>query len=403
VSGKHNGRQRRQWKLDHDLMTAALGEAEQGRGKTYPNPAVGAIVTRGGRIVGRGFHRRWGLPHAEVEAMRDAGPACKGADLYVTLEPCCHSGKTPPCTDAIINRGIKRVFVAVRDPNPMVNGRGISRLRDAGIEVVTGLCGSAARKLNETYFKFMKEGRPFVTLKVGQTLDGKIATRDRNSRWITSPRARHAGRRMRAEAQAILVGANTVVYDNPMLLPVPRRKTGYVRCVLDSRLSIPLTSNLVKTAGDFPVRLYCTTPSGKRSRRLEKLGVDVISMRGITGAGEDRAARKQVGGGRTRLLRGSHLRVDLRAVLEDLASRDVMHLFVEGGAATASAFLEAGLVDKVAAFIAPKVLGDVNGLGSFANVDVKSLDTCYGFRTDQVRQVGEDILMTLYPRREKGR
>ena len=137
MSGKHNGRQRRQRKLEHDLMTAALGEAEQGRGKTYPNPAVGAVVTKGGRIVGRGFHRRWGLPHAEIEAMRDAGPACKGADLYVTLEPCCHSGKTPPCTDAIINRGIKRVFVAVRDPNPMVNGRGISRLRDAGVEMLT--------------------------------------------------------------------------------------------------------------------------------------------------------------------------------------------------------------------------------------------------------------------------
>lgn len=404
MSGKRNGRQRRlQTTLGHELMTAALAEAEQGRGKTYPNPAVGAVVARGGRIVGRGFHRRWGLPHAEVEAMRDAGPACKGADLYVTLEPCCHHGRTPPCTDAIIKRGIKRVFVAVRDPNPTVNGRGIRRLREAGIEVVTGLCGPAARKLNEAYFKFMKEGRPFVTLKVAQTLDGKIATRDRNSRWITSPRARDAGRRMRAEAQAILVGVNTVAYDNPMLLPVPRRKTGYVRCVLDGRLSIAAASNLVKTAGDFPVRVYCTTPPGKRSRRLEKLSVEVMIMKGITGVGKDRAGKEQVGRGRTRLPRGRRGRVDLEVVLDDLASRDVMHLFVEGGAATASAFLEAGLVDKVVAFIAPKVLGDVNGLGSFANVDVTSLDRCYGFRTDEVRQVGEDILMTLYPRLRKGR
>jgi diaminohydroxyphosphoribosylaminopyrimidine deaminase/5-amino-6-(5-phosphoribosylamino)uracil reductase len=173
--------------------------------------------------------------------------------------------------------------------------------------------------------------------------------------------------------------------------------------VLDSGLSIPPASDLIRTARDFPTRVYCTTAPGKRGRRLERLGVEVIRLKGTQGVATDRADPGQAGQGRRRSLPGGRLRVDLDTVLEDLASRNVMHLFVEGGAATASAFLEAGLVDKVAAFIAPKVLGDVNGLGSFANVDVKSLDRCYGFRTDEVRQVGEDILMMLYPRRRKGR
>jgi diaminohydroxyphosphoribosylaminopyrimidine deaminase/5-amino-6-(5-phosphoribosylamino)uracil reductase len=374
--------------LRSKLMMEALKEAGKGRGKTYPNPGVGAVVARGDRIVGRGFHRKWGLPHAEVEAIADAGRACRGADLYVTLEPCCHYGKTPPCTDAIIRSGITRVFVAVRDPNPAVNGRGIRGLRSAGVEVRTGLCAAEARKLNEAYFKFMTRHLPFVTLKIAQTLDGRIATLDRSSRWITSPLARGSARRMRAEAQAILVGVGTVINDDPMLLPVPRRKNDYVRCVLDSTLSIPPGSRLVRTAGEFPTAVYCTSAPDGRRQRLEAAGVD---MRAVKAGG----AGKGTGPG--------HPLVDLGAVLRDLAARGVMHLFVEGGAATASGFLEAGLVDKLLAFIAPKVLGDTNGLGSFAKIDVKTLRRCYRFRTDAVRQVGEDILMTLYPKQQKRR
>ncbi len=374
--------------LRSKLMMEAVEEAEKGRGKTYPNPAVGAVVAKGDRIVGRGFHRKWGLPHAEIEAIADAGKACKGADLYVTLEPCCHYGKTPPCTHAILRSGITRVFVALRDPNPAVNGRGIRGLRRAGIEVRTGLCAAEARKLNEAYFKFMTRHLPFVTLKVAQTLDGRIATLDRESRWITSPRARGSARRMRAEAQAILVGVGTVRNDDPMLLPVPRRKSNYVRCVLDSTLSIPPASRLVRTAREFPTTVYCTASPVGRRRRLEAAGVDIRMVR-AGGAGEGSGS--------------GHPLVDLGAVLEDLGARGVMHLFVEGGAATASGFLRAGLVDKLLAFIAPKVLGDSNGLGSFAKIDVKALRRCYRFRTDEVRQIGEDILMTLYPKQPKRR
>jgi diaminohydroxyphosphoribosylaminopyrimidine deaminase/5-amino-6-(5-phosphoribosylamino)uracil reductase len=361
---------------EQTLMWFALLEARRGEGKTYPNPAVGAVVFKDGRIRGSGYHRGWGMSHAEIEAMRDAGRTCKGADLYVTLEPCCHYGRTPPCTEAIIRKGIKRVYVPTRDPNPAVNGRGIRALRDAGIAVHVGTSAGMARRLNEAYFKYMKEGRPFVTLKIAQTVDGKIANRSGESRWVTSAAARKLGRRMRAEAQAILVGVNTVIEDNPELLPVPRRKEHYIRCVLDSNLSIPLGSNLVKTAKRYPVLVYYVDAPAGRRKLLEENGVWLQKTRGGRG--------------------GS---VRLGEVLTDLGSRAVMHLFVEGGSAVASSFMKAGLVDKLHVFIAPKVMGDVHGLGSFSKLAVRRLDKCYGFRLNSIRQVGEDALITLYPKR----
>jgi diaminohydroxyphosphoribosylaminopyrimidine deaminase/5-amino-6-(5-phosphoribosylamino)uracil reductase len=356
------------------LMLAALDEAEKGRGRTYPNPAVGAVIARGRRIVGTGFHRRWGLPHAEVEAIRSAGSLSRGSDLYVTLEPCCNYGKTPPCTDAIIESGLRRVVVSTIDPNPAVRGKGLRLLRRQGIQVETGLETDTATRLNEAYHKFMKDGRPFVTLKTAQTIDGKIAMRDGRSRWITSAPARRQGRRMRSEAQAIVVGAGTVLKDNPGLLPVPRRKRNYYRCVLDSRLSIPPESNLVTSAMDAQTIVYCNRDSTKRRRRLEEKGVTV---RKVGSAGDGR--------------------VDLNEVLSDLASMGVMHAFVEGGSAVASSFMRSGLVDKLVVFVAPKLIGEKNGLGSFANLDVKGLDTCYRFDLDETHRVGGDVLLIFYP------
>jgi diaminohydroxyphosphoribosylaminopyrimidine deaminase/5-amino-6-(5-phosphoribosylamino)uracil reductase len=357
-----------------ELMLAALSEAEKGRGRTYPNPAVGAVIARGRRIVGAGFHRRWGLPHAEVEAIRSAGPRSRGADLYVTLEPCCHYGKTPPCTDAIVESGLRRVVVSTIDPNPAVRGNGLRRLRQAGITVEVGLEAEAARKLNEAYYKFMTDGRPFVTLKIGQTLDGKIAMRDGRSRWITSVPARHMGRRMRAAAQAVMVGAGTVIKDNPTLFPVPRRKRNYYRCVLDSGLKISPESSLVGTAENVKTIVYCCRDSAKRRRRLESKGVIVRKVGSSPEGG-----------------------VDLDQVLHDLGSMGIMHLFVEGGSRVASSFMRSGLVDKLAAFVAPKLVGDRDGLGSFVNLDVKGLAACYRFRLDEIHRVGADVLLTFYP------
>jgi diaminohydroxyphosphoribosylaminopyrimidine deaminase/5-amino-6-(5-phosphoribosylamino)uracil reductase len=359
------------------LMLEALAEAVRGRGRTFPNPAVGAVVARGRRIVGRGFHKRWGRPHAEVEALKDAGPRSKGADLYVTLEPCSHTGRTPPCTDAIIGSGIRRVIVPGMDPNPLVRGRGLGALRRAGLDVVVGPCAREARKINEAYFHFMRTGRPFVTLKTAQTLDGRIATRRGESRWVTSSPSRKLGRRMRAEAQAIVVGVNTVRNDDPELLPVPRRDT-YYRCILDTRLSIPLGSKVIKTATRHPTIVYYADAPRARVSRLEARGV------------------------RARKISKDGSLVSLEAAVADLGSLGVMHALVEGGGKVASSFLRAGLVDKLVAFTAPKVLGDVNGLGAFSDLRIKDLDASIKFRIDEVSRVGHDVLMTLYPDRRRG-
>ncbi len=380
------------WKeWQRDLMRVALSEAAMGKGRTHPNPAVGAVIARGKRIIGKGHHRRPGLAHAEIEALGDAAYRVKGADLYATLEPCCHWGKTAPCTDAIIENGIRRVFVAIRDPNPIVRGRGIRKLRQAGIEVMVGLEAGAARKINESYVKFMNQGVPFVTLKLAQTLDGKIATRKGESRWITGAASRRSARRMRAEAQAILVGASTVVKDNPGLLPSPRRKE-YLRCVLDSGLRIPAGSDIVRTADRYPTLVYHCRGSEKRVARLEARGVTVVRVgagrRGRTGGG-GRAG----GGGRV----DARERVDIRRVLDDLGSRGVMHLFVEGGGVVASSFLERGLVDKLVLFVAPRVMGDLNGLGAFSEIDVSAIGKSHGFKIDEIERVDPDLMIKLYP------
>jgi diaminohydroxyphosphoribosylaminopyrimidine deaminase/5-amino-6-(5-phosphoribosylamino)uracil reductase len=358
-----------------DLIRLALKEAAKGKGKTHPNPVVGAVVVRGRRILGKGFHRGGGLAHAEVEAIKDAGPRSKGADIYVTLEPCCHWGKTAPCTEAIVKAGIRRVFVSTLDPNPVVRGKGIRALRRAGLDVRVGLEARAGRRINESYMKFMETEKPFVTLKVAQTLDGKNATRQGESKWITSRQARSYARRMRAEAQAIMVGIGTVIKDNPGLLPSPKRKDFY-RCILDTDLGIPEKSYLVQTAAEFPTIVYYSRGDGSRAHRLESKGVILKKIRHIA--------------------RGL---LDLSRVLDDLAERGVMHLFVEGGSAVASSFLKADLIDKLVVFVAPRIMGDANGVGSFANISVTRLSKCYGFKIDGVTRAGRDLVIVLYPER----
>jgi diaminohydroxyphosphoribosylaminopyrimidine deaminase/5-amino-6-(5-phosphoribosylamino)uracil reductase len=383
-----------------DVMGTALELARLGKGRTYPNPAVGAVLVKGGEIVGRGFHRKWGMDHAEVAAMKDAGKRCGGADLYVTLEPCCHYGKTPPCTEAIIRSGIRRVFTPTLDPNPLVNGKGIEALKRAGIPVQVGVGAEAAMKLNEAYFKFMKEGEPFVTLKIAQTLDGRIATASGRARWITSSASRKIGRAKRSEAQAILVGARTVALDDPLLLPEPRRKENYFRCVLDTHLGISLQSRIVRTAREFPVIVYSGSPedpwrSGfavggtdlakrtrglkRRKRQLEKMGVLV----------------KQVG----MVSPGS---LSLRDIIDDLASMKIMHLWVEGGSAVFTSFMGMGVVDKILAFIAPKVMGDGGSLSAFEELGVKTPERCFGFSVDGIECIGDDLMVTLYPAGRRG-
>lgn len=356
-------------------MAEALRLAAGARGRTYPNPAVGAVVVRGTRVVGRGFHRKWGNPHAEAVALRRAGRRARGAELYVTLEPCCHHGRTPPCTDAIVKSGIKRVHVATLDPNPLVRGRGARTLRRAGIEVQLGLLGKPARRLNESYIKFMTTARPFVTLKVAETLDGKIANAEGDSRWITSGESRAEVKAMRRRSQADLVGVNTVIRDDPMLLPRPKAGWDYARCVLDTDLRIPEVSKLVRTADRHKTIVYFNNDRRKRLQQLEKYGVIGVKI----GPGSARS-------------------VSLDRVLDHLGGQGVQDLMVEGGAEVFSSFVRGGHVDKLVVFIAPNIMGGKHSLSSFLKVGSGTVKGVQ-FEIDDVSRISGDVVISLYPKK----
>ena len=353
------------------MMLRAIEAARMGIGKTFPNPAVGAVVALGDEIVGVGFHRKAGLPHAEVEAIKSAGERACGADLFVTLEPCDHYGRTPPCTDAIIKSGIRRVFVATLDPNPLVNGRGVRRLKASGLDVRIGLLASEARQLNYAYFKFMKSGKPFITLKVAQTIDGMVATGKGQSKWITSPQARAIAKRLRSEAQAIIVGANTVREDDPMLLPSPRRKENWMRCVLTTDLNIPTGSRLVRTSRQYKTIAYYVAAPRKRIDRLIELGMVLKKVDGWRGG------------------------ADVAKVIDDLASQGIMHVVVEGGARVFSSFIANGFVDRLVVFVAPMVMGGA-GVPCFVDFKVGDLKNCPRLKLKQVERVGRDIMIDLW-------
>lgn len=321
-------------------MARALELAALARGRTSPNPMVGAIVVNGDEVLGEGYHPRAGEDHAEVEALRRSGERTRGADLYVSLEPCSHFGRTPPCADAIIRAGIARVFAAMQDPNPRVDGRGIARLREAGVRVQVGLLGKEARRLNEVYVKHITTGLPHVTLKSGMSLDGKIATRTGETRWITGEASRVKVHEMRNTVDAILVGIGTILADDPELttrLPgVDCRHPD--RVVIDSLLRVPLKARVLARRGPSRVILVANPLAPEeRVRLLRSMGAEVLIVEGAAGGGERR--------------------VDLRSVMRELSRIGITSVLVEGGSEIAASCLEAGIVDKVLFFIAPMIIG----------------------------------------------
>lgn len=353
------------------FMDRALALAARGVGLTAPNPSVGAVVVSHGEPVGEGYHRQAGCPHAEVEALTMAGPQAKGATLYVTLEPCAHYGRTPPCTQAILGAGIGRVVVAVPDPNPLVDGKGVATLRSHGIEVSIGVGGSQAAAMNRPFFKFVTTGRPYVVLKIAMTLDGKIADREGRSRWITGEAAREYSHRLRFEADAILVGIGTVLKDDPQLtvrLPGVPAKEPY-RVVLDSQGRIPAGAALMA--------------SGEPSRTLI-----VVSKE----TGEERLQAIKRRGATVLPLPSSEGRVDLEALLDELGRRQVTNLLVEGGAEVAASFLEATLVDRIVIFVAPKLLGGREAPGPVGGRGWR-LSEAVPVHTLTARTVGEDLVL----------
>lgn len=353
-------------------MRRALEEARHGVGHTSPNPAVGAVVVRGGRIVAVGHHRRAGEAHAEVEALVEAGARARGATLYATLEPCVHYGRTPPCTEAILEAGIRRVVVGATDPNPKVRGRGIAALQAAGLEVRTGVLEPECRALNEAFNHAITRRSPFVVLKAAMSLDGRIATRTGDSKWITGPAAREVGHRLRAELDAVLVGRETAVVDDPQLTArVPGAKDP-LRVVLDSKARLPLEARLVRTARRVPTLVACTeAASARRRRALAAAGVEVVALPADpTGL------------------------VSLPALLAALYARGVNGVLVEGGARVHGAFLDAGLVHKVVFFAAPLLIGGVEAPSAIAGRGAAELRSALALTDLRAEPVGPDLMLT---------
>lgn len=352
---------------DGAWMRRALQLARRGWGQTAPNPLVGAVVVRDGEVVGRGWHAAFGAPHAEAMALGDAGALARGADVYVTLEPCAHHGKTPPCTDALIAAGVRRVLVATADPNPEAQG-GVARLRAAGITVETGLEEEAARELNAAFlFSHARQDRPFVSLKLALSLDGAIAAGDGTQRWLTGDPARRQVHRMRAHCDAILVGIGTAGADDPALTVRFGRRPRVAprRLVLDRDARLDPTGSLARSAGKVPVEVLAGDPPADRVQALEALGVEVT-----------RAA-------------------SLAEHLSGLRARGVRHLFVEGGAGVAGALLSAGFVDRLIIFQAPVLLGAgaLSGLGTA----VPSAGGGDRWTLVEHRRIGEDLLTVYRP------
>lgn len=362
---------------DRRLMRRTLELAQQGVAQVSPGPLVGCVIaTPAGEIVGEGFYLYENLKHAETYALDQAGPRAQGATAYVSLEPHAHHGRTPPCTDALIKAGIVRVVAPHEDPNPKVSGKGFAHLRDAGVAVSVGLLAREAEIANEKYLHFMRTGRPFVHLKLATTLDGKIATKTGDSRWITGPESRARVHDLRHEYDAILVGAGTLKTDDPLLTDRSgkSRRLPLVRVLLDEKLTIAGSSQLVQTVDDSPVVVFAA--SDAINEKLSPL-VEIV---------------RDASGGR-----------DLVSVLNELGQRSIQSVLIEGGASVAGSFLDAGLVNKVSFFIAPKIVGSSDAPTAVSGEGVASLSDAIQLENVEVIHHGSDVEITGYPKaRDEG-
>ncbi len=358
---------------DRRFLSRALELARRGEGLVEPNPMVGAVLARHSRIIGEGWHRRFGGPHAEVEALRVCRGAPRGATCYVTLEPCCHHGKTPPCTDALLAAGVVRVVAAVRDPFPAVAGGGIRRLRAAGVQVDVGLLAREARTLLAPYLKLQRRGRPWVMLKWAQSLDGRIATRRADSRWITSQAARRMVHALRGRVDAVVVGIGTVRADDPALtarLVRPRRVA--TRIVLDPRLRISADSRLVRTARRVPTMIATCDNRPAAAARLRRAGCEILRMPGRRGL------------------------VSLPALLDELGRRRMTNVLVEGGGRVLGSFVDERLADEAWVFVAPRLIGGAEAPTPLAGRGPARLVDAPPIAHRSIENIGRDLLCRLF-------
>ena len=354
---------------DVNYMHMALDLARRGAGWVNPNPMVGCIIVRDSRVIGQGYHERYGQAHAERNALASCAEDPRGATMYVTLEPCCHTGHQPPCTQAIIDAGVARVVVGSADPNPLVAGKGVATLRAAGIRVDEHVAASACDRLNEAFFRYITSGLPFVTLKYAMTLDGKVATRTGASKWVTGESARARTRSDRGRASAIMVGVGTVLADDPLLTCRTPGAHEPVHVICDSHLRTPLASQVVATAREVPTLIACADDPQGRTGALEQAGVAVVRVPGADG------------------------RVDLAALMRELARRELSSVLAEGGPTLAAGLLEAGLVQRVQAYVAPRLFGGAGAPSPIAGVGVTKPEHAYELGSPTVRRFGDDLLV----------
>ncbi|RSK45285.1 bifunctional diaminohydroxyphosphoribosylaminopyrimidine deaminase/5-amino-6-(5-phosphoribosylamino)uracil reductase RibD [Bacillus canaveralius] len=356
----------------HFYMDLALKNAEAMKGQTDPNPLVGAVIVNDNRVVGIGAHLKAGEPHAEIHALRMAGDQARGGTIYVTLEPCSHHGRTGPCAEAIVDAGLKTVVIATLDPNPLVSGQGVSILKDAGIEVITGVRAEESKKMNEVFNKFIVEKKPFVTLKSGISLDGKIATYSSSSKWITSAEARQDVHQLRNENMAILVGINTIVKDNPELTTRIPNGRNPIRVILDSTLQIPLDAKVIK---DMQAETWIFTAEHydeEKRKTLEELGIKVWPTTGSP-------------------------HVNPVDVVQTLGEKLVSSLLIEGGGTINAAFLENKLVDKAVIYIAPKLVGGREAPTFLEGAGIDKMGDAIELSDASIISVGKDFKFVGYP------
>ena len=348
-------------------MDLALKLAEKGRGLTSPNPMVGCIIVKRGRIVGKGYHRKAGAEHAEMLAIQDAGKKAMNSTMYINLEPCSHWGRTPPCTEKIVEAGVREVIVGMKDPNPLVDG--YMELKFRGLKTKINILEREAKKLNEVYIKYMRTKKPFAIIKVAMSLDGRIATKSGDSKYITSKEARDYVDQLRAEVDAVMIGLNTVVRENPDLSPKVDKGKDPMKIVVDSKLNIPKNCNLMKNPSKLIIASTSHASKGDITK-LQQKGIKVIIIKSNKGM------------------------VDMQDLMKQLGKHGITSVMIEGGSELNSSAIKAGVVDKILIFAAPKIIG--NGLGAIGNLGVKTIDKAINLRNPVSKRIGKDTLIEAY-------
>lgn len=361
---------------EDDYMKLAISLAQATKGQTSPNPQVGAVVVKDGCIVGTGVHLKAGEPHAEVAAIREAKKSAQGSDLYVTLEPCSHTGRTPPCVDAIIQAQIKRVLIATMDPNPLVRGSGIKKLKQAGIKVETGILAKGAMELNEVFFHYIQTGTPYVTMKAAVSIDGKIAAKTGDSKWITSNEARKDVHQLRHEHDAILVGIKTIMQDNPFLTTrLPRGGKNPIRVILDTNLRIPIDANVLNDSASKTIIYTGSEMNLVKAQSIQNDFVEVVPLHKNN--------------------------IDIHDVLHDLGKREMMSILVEGGSRIHASFVETNAFQQVILYMAPKMIGGNGAFSFISGTGIEQVSEASELAFKKIEKIGEDLKLTMKPKRKE--